>query len=265
MLKRFGLAVLIFTVAGTGWAAADSTTALVASKTPVDFNVARPESDGAFHDGLLVAETSAGNLVFYNPKGERAFSLSAELKPVGDFHDQRAIVKNTKTNLYGYINTKGALAIPCQYSEANVFSNGKAKVTVASSKESVFINPAGKILTRLKENAESEYVFTDGLALAYASNNGKVGFINTSGQLAVPYQYKYSRAFSDGLAIVQNGKGLYGYINTMGKEVIPPQFKSEGDFSEGLAPVQNAKGKWGFINKQAKRSFCPNILLKNKK
>ncbi|WP_025717044.1 WG repeat-containing protein [Paenibacillus sp. 1-18] len=256
MLKKFGLAILILctsvTVSGTGWAAPSSATAIEVSKTPLDYNVARPLSDGAFHDGLLAAETSAGKLVFYNTKEEKAFSLPAELKPIGDFHEQRAVVKNTKTNLYGYINTKGILVIPCQYTEANSFSEGKAKITIASTKENVLIDRTGTILIPLKENYGSEYLFSDGLALVYAPNTGKAGFINASGQLAIPYKYKYSRSFSDGLAIVQNSKGLYGYINTTGKEVIPLQYKSGGDFSEGLAPVQNAKGKWGFINKQGK-------------
>ncbi|MEK4734450.1 WG repeat-containing protein [Paenibacillus sp. FSL L8-0641] len=255
MLKKLGLAALILvtslSVIGTGWAASGTTTIEV-SKTALDYNVARPLSDGAFHDGLLAAETSAGNLVYYNTKGEKAFSLPAELKPIGDFHEQRAVVKNTKTNLYGYINTKGTLVIPCQYTEANFFSEGKAKVTIADTKENAIIDRTGKTLSHFKENGESEYVFTDGLALAYAPNTGKIGFVNASGQLEIPYQYKYSRGFSNGLAIVQNSKGLYGYINTAGKEVIPPQYQSGGDFSEGLAPVQNTKGKWGFINKQGK-------------
>ncbi|WP_223263975.1 WG repeat-containing protein [Paenibacillus sp. IHB B 3084] len=137
MLKKLGLAALILvtgiSVFGTGWAAPSITAAIEVSKTPLDYNVARPLSDGAFHDGLLAAETSAGNLVFYNTKGEKAFSLPAELKPIGDFHEQRAVVKNTKTNLYGYINTKGTLVIPCQYTEANLFSEGKAKITIAST------------------------------------------------------------------------------------------------------------------------------------
>ncbi|MGZ0038850.1 WG repeat-containing protein [Paenibacillus ottowii] len=256
MLKKLGLAALILvtslSITGTGWAASSATTIEV-SKSPLDYNIARPLSDGAFHDGLLAAETSAGSLVYYNTKGAKAFSLPAEIKPVGeDFHEQRAVVKNTKTNLYGYINTKGTLVIPCQYAEAHSFSEGKAKVTIADTKENAIIDRTGKILSHFKIDGDSEYVFTDGLALAYAPNTGKIGFVNTSGQLTIPYQYKYSRSFSNGLAIIQNSKGLYGYINTAGKEVIPPQYKSGGDFSEGLAPVQNAKGKWGFINKQGK-------------
>ncbi|WP_262384675.1 hypothetical protein [Paenibacillus terrae] len=69
MLKKLGLAALILvtgiSVFGTGWAAPSITTSIEVSKTPLDYNVARPSSDGAFHDGLLAAETSAGNLVFY--------------------------------------------------------------------------------------------------------------------------------------------------------------------------------------------------------
>ncbi|MET3207422.1 UNVERIFIED_CONTAM: hypothetical protein ABIC26_000356 [Paenibacillus sp. PvR008] len=147
--------------------------------------------------------------MFYNTKGEKAFSLPAELKPVGDFHEQRAVVKNTKNNLYGYMNTKGTLVIPCQYTEANSFSEGKAKITIAST----------------KENVESEYLLSDGLALAYAPNTGKIGFVNASGQLAIPFKYKYSRSFSDGLASVKNAKNEVGFIDKSGAMVIQYQQK----------------------------------------
>jgi hypothetical protein len=59
-----------------GSAASSSATAIEVSKTPLDYNIAQPLSDGAFHDGLLAAETSAGNFVFYNTKREKAFIVS---------------------------------------------------------------------------------------------------------------------------------------------------------------------------------------------
>lgn len=65
-------------------------------------------------------------------------------------------------------------------------------------------------------------------------------------------KYKLIREFHEGLARVQNNKGLWGFINKKGEEVIPCQFKDAKDFSEGLAPVCNEEGKWEYIDKRGK-------------
>lgn len=62
-------------------------------------------------------------------------------------------------------------------------------------------------------------------------------------------KYKFIGELHDGLARVQNNKGLWGFINRRGEEVIPCQFKESNSFTEGLAPVCNEEGKWGYIDK----------------
>ena len=47
----------------------------------------------------------------------------------------------------------------------------------------------------------------------------------------------------------------YGYVDTSGAMVIPPQFRGAFDFSEGLAAVAvmgNGATKWGYIDKTGK-------------
>ena len=63
-------------------------------------------------------------------------------------------------------------------------------------------------------------------------------------------KYVYIGEFHEGLARVQNNKGLWGFINKRGKEVIPCQFKEAKNFNEGLAPVCNEEGVWGYIDKK---------------
>ncbi|MGF7046981.1 hypothetical protein J2T13_001483 [Paenibacillus sp. DS2015] len=255
MIKKWGLALLILcttvTISGTSLAASNMAQIEV-SKTSLDYSHVRPISDGAFHNGLLFAEQKDGTLVYYNTAGDKAFTLPTDIEPLSDFYEQRALVRNKTTKLMGYVNTKGKLAIPCQYASAGYFSEGVAHVTMADSNDEALIDRTGEIVTRLTTTYSSEYYFTNGLAVAYAPKDSKIGFINTSGELAINYKYAFSRGFSEGLALVQNNKGLYGYINTTGTTVIPFQYQSAGDFSEGWAPVQNAKGKWGFINKRGK-------------
>ncbi len=220
------------------------------SKKPIDFNIVKPLSDGGFHDGLLLSEKSDGKVIFYNSKGDIAFNLASGVVPVSDFSEQRAIVKNNKTNLFGYINTKGVLVTPLQYQEAGYFTEGVAHVKLNDS--DYLIDRFGKIIMELPTKYDSSYSFNNGLSLAYQSKTGKVGYINKINKLVIPFKYNEGRDFSEELALVQNENGKSGYINTSGKVVIPFQFKSGGDFNEGLAPVQNKNGEWGYVDKTGK-------------
>jgi hypothetical protein len=130
------------------------------TKTPIDFNVVSPQSDGNFHNGILLAEQSDGDLVYYNTQGEKAFKLTADIQPVSDFYEQRAIVRNTTTKLFGYINTKDDLEIPCKYEEAGYFSEGVAHVTISDSDDEVLIERTGKIITQLLVNYDSDFTFS---------------------------------------------------------------------------------------------------------
>ncbi|OMF45041.1 hypothetical protein BK138_34075 [Paenibacillus rhizosphaerae] len=249
------LALLLIVVCASFFISSNSSFASKAltikvSKKPLDFNIVKPLSDGGFHDGLLLSEKSDGKVVFYNSKGDIAFNLASGIVPVTDFSEQRAIVKNNKTNLYGFINTKGGLVTPLQYQEAGDFTEGVAHVKLNDS--DYLINRFGKIITELSTKYDSSYSFKEGLSLAYQSKTGKAGYINKINKVVIPFNYNQGRDFSEGLALVQDGNGKSGYVNTSGKVVIPFKFKSGGDFNEGIAPVQNKNGKWGYINKNGK-------------
>ncbi|AIQ49461.1 hypothetical protein R70723_28935 [Paenibacillus sp. FSL R7-0273] len=235
-------------------AAAPIVGSIKVSGTPLDFETVKPDNDAAFHEGLLFGLQADGTEVYYNTSGQPAFTLPEHIVPEAEFAEQRAVVQDTATGLFGFINTKGDIAVPCVYASAGNFSGGVAHVALPGGSEEALIDRHGRTVAALTEKFSSDFIFTEGLSTAYApGGSGLIGYINTAGRLAIPYQYHSgSRGFTEGLAVVQNKAGLYGYIGTSGQTVIPFQYKSAGMFSEGLAAVQNAKGKWGFINKQGK-------------
>jgi hypothetical protein len=55
--------------------------------------------------------------------------------------------------------------------------------------------------------------------------------------------------FWEGLANVVDGNNRCGFIDKTGKLVLPCQWKNALWFSEGLAGVQDDNEKWGFIDK----------------
>ena len=79
-------------------------------------------------------------------------------------------VKNTDEK-WGYINTKGNIIIPCQWSNADVFCEGMAKVM---------------------------------------DKKGSYGFINKKGENIIPCIWYEVSNFSEGLAASRNKDGLWG-------------------------------------------------------
>lgn len=85
--------------------------------------------------------------------------------------------------------------------------------------------------------------------------NSKHGYINLDGELVIPLQYRWAKDFSEGLAAVENEKGLVGYIDKQGRLVIPFRYIDGEPFKNGRAVVRaniyggpygviDTKGNW---------------------
>ncbi len=113
-----------------------------------------------------------------------------------------------------------------------------------------YIDKSGKIAIQPKyEDAE---FFSEGLARVKVY--GKWGFIDETGNMAIQRQYENVGDFSDGLAKVEVS-GKWGYIDTKGNTVIAPKYGRAEDFHEGLAAVRDGgwlSAKWAFIDKNGK-------------
>jgi hypothetical protein len=80
---------------------------------------------------------------------------------------------------------------------------------------------------------------------AAVKRNGRWGFIDANGNLAIDYGFDDALSFGQHLAAVKQG-GSWGYISVYGKMVIEPAFLEAKAFSEGGAPVLTEYG-WRFI------------------
>lgn len=125
----------------------------------------------------------------------------------GAFSYERAPAVDLDGN-WGYINTEGKLAIPCQWSYAEEFSEGLAAVL---------------------------------------NHDGQWGFINRKGDYLNSYRWTEVRAFCNGRAAVMDDEGKWGFINKRGEKVIACRWWEVGSFNENRAPVEG-DGGWGFID-----------------
>jgi hypothetical protein len=81
--------------------------------------------------------------------------------------------------------------------------------------------------------------------------NGKLGFINSTGGIQIPFYYlpgikSELYEFTDGL-IVANFNGKYGVIDSTGRKIIPFRFDEIASLSFGKAVVRKGT-KWNYID-----------------
>lgn len=106
--------------------------------------------------------------------------------------------------------------------------------------------------------------------LFHVVKDGRSGFINSQGRIAIPARFDDAADFHEGLARVSEG-GKLGFINLAGEVVWRASFDSVGDFSEGLATVEvgwktnptigltTEMGQWGFVDKTGRLAIPLNF------
>ncbi|HEY9777799.1 MAG TPA: WG repeat-containing protein [Planktothrix sp.] len=136
------------------------------------------------------------------------------------------------------------------------------------------IDENGKKLKQLNYNRVSP--LTEGLAAVYNGDPEAVGYINASGEMVIPIQYKNGGLFEEGLACFLARDGETGYINHDGQKVIQSHDYSDcQNFHDGLAAVrvktiangadkgqtkaQPAENNWGYIDKTGKVVIAPQF------
>jgi hypothetical protein len=161
-----------------------------------------------------------------------------------------AVKRNGK---WGYINNKGQVIIPFIYDAAGNFSEDKAAVAMIGAKDS-----SGKSMPLLwnfqtlgsPKPAEYLYEQTQPYSeqMAAVKMNGKWGFVNARGQVSIAAQYDAALPFKDGLAAVQK-KGQWGFIDRNGRLVIPMIYDTAESFSNHYARVSSGgiRGTKGII------------------
>lgn len=88
------------------------------------------------------------------------------------------------------------------------------------------------------------YDFSEGRAKVV--KDGKTGYIDKEGRVIIPLIYEDGGDFSEEHVWLFDGEA-YGFANKYGEVVIPPQYEYVYDFKEGLAPVKR-DGKYGYID-----------------
>ena len=170
-------------------------------------------------------------------------------EPVYNYSEGLAVI--LKNDKYGYIDEKGTIVISPKYEEARDFHDGIAVVCVGYELYG-FIDKSGREI--MPCNLFEVRDFSEGLAIVRKEMGSQYSFYNTKGEKEFTTEFRSCRSFKEGIAVVGNEEGKMGFINHSGEMVIPYNYDYVDDFSEGLAIVMK-EGKLGYIDKDGRCSL----------
>lgn len=211
---------------------------------------------GAYSEGMLMIMIKKGireHWGFMDSTGNVAFLVDS-VDQLMQFSDGMAMTIKYDDEMpdkryYGFVDKEGNEIVPMKYLDATIFKNGSA--WVMNFEERGFINKQGEFILKFDENVFA-YPFMDGLAAIHDST-ALFGFIDTTGKMAIEYQFDEVQYFQEGLSGA-NYNGKFGYINKNGKFVIQPKFDFVKPFQGDFAFAGSANSKyepvWGIINRK---------------
>lgn len=201
---------------------------------------------------------------YINTKGEIAIPFEFD-NPCGVFSDGMATYKDS-TDFVGYIDRTGKIIIPAQYVDALDFSDGLAYV--ANEEMAGFIDKAGKVVIDTKWKYSCGGGFNKGFCIIFDSESDNNGIINKKGDMVVPPNY-IIHSLSDDVYVASEAdeSSKYGAFSYDGKQIIPFEYDDMTDFHEGLA-LAKLGDRWFVINKEGKTgivNFEEALAIHNEK
>ena len=161
----------------------------------------------------------------------------------------KLLLKILKENKYAIIDINGNEILPAEFDEISSLYKGNTINYFAVEKNGKvgYINYTGDLLIDIEY--EKEYYFTEfNEGLVLLKKGAKYYFINEQGETVQTIQAQKLYNFSNERALIKRNN-FFGYIDVNGDEVIECKFLNAFSFGEtGYARV-DFKGKWGYINK----------------
>ena len=154
-----------------------------------------------------------------------------------------AMAQDRKTELWGYVDGQGREVVRCVWRSVGHFSEYMAGVQNSNGKVG-FVDVKGELAIPCKW--DEAWPFREGVAKVL--NNSRLGLINHSGEMVTPCVWKAMGEMNEGLISVRDDNGKCGYMDRSGEIVIPCTWRQAWGFKMGLAVVQDWNKRLGFID-----------------
>lgn len=177
-----------------------------------------------YRDGLAIAQKEDG----FRAIDEKGAVIFGPASYIGSFSDGRAVFYRQAGNgklLYGYIDTSGNIVAEPKYEYAGAFNEGFAVARLAGGGY-VLLDFTGREVRTFNYNYLGTY--SEGLMAYREKQDGKYGYVDKDGGIAIKPQFTMAQDFKDGAAVVNMSQdpsvNRYGLIDTKGKFIVQPQY-----------------------------------------
>lgn len=190
---------------------------------------------------IILYNTKSGKYDFFSPSGKK---IGENFEYAGCFND--SLLYCIKDGVKKVMNASGE----------NVFSKGIEDVVLSfggrcCSAKRLFVKFSGSNKYRIINSTDfSEINFecdnADLFFDSYAAfeQNGKWGFVDTEGNVAIEPQYDCAQSFANGYAAVKK-QGKWGFINKKNEMIVNPMFDEAVYMdSTGMAFVKDSEKGW---------------------
>lgn len=155
------------------------------------------------------------------------------------------IILFEKDGLYGAMNEKAEVIVPCEYTWLQKCEEGFLALksdTWDTAPDNVYIldsegNESKSSISVLDMGKTS----SEGMIAALSADSYTYGYLNAKGEWQIEPSFTYAGEFSDGIARVSLGSGL-GVINTKGEWAIKPEYDALENTGEILIGTKYSKG-----------------------
>lgn len=193
-----------------------------------------------FSEGLFVATTLTGQLVFLDAGGKETVKTSFKAKTsitgggVYNAKFNEGLVRFAQGDKIGYLSREGKIAVAPIYSYAYDFSDGLARVCLPE-KGCGYINAKGEWVIKPLNGDVHKGSYSSGLIGKLNKKTGKYGYVNRDDQWVIKPNFSSVEPFVNGLAVVSKSSresNRSKYLSTSRqkglphKEIINPKGKA---------------------------------------
>ncbi|MCH2042626.1 MAG: WG repeat-containing protein [Saprospiraceae bacterium] len=173
-----------------------------------------------FYNGFAVVQRDT-NLGLINIQEEEKFMLPSRFAGLEIVNENSIVYYDSEAMRYGMLDTNGTILLQPIYARLHCFNEGLAAFLSKEGKWG-FIDRSGKVVIEpqftsmaINDKIPSLHPFNDGLA-AVGTDKGW-GYINTEGDVVIPFDLVYAGPFKNGEARVNSAEKGWFYIDTSGK------------------------------------------------
>jgi len=210
-----------------------------ADKQPKSLNGKTYVAGGFCTEGLIPVVREGENIAFLKKNGDVAFVLKEcdgeQVVAVNSYFSDGLCLFKTANNRYGYIDTKGRVAIKPQYMFAAPFSEGIAVVSDESKKvfggDFNIIDTKGKKIAKLNADMTADRLYMESCPM-YSGGllyfGGKV--FDRKGEPAFRLSDRIEHVFPycNGYAVFEDKDGCYGLLDDKGEIAVRAKYTFPG-------------------------------------